>query len=51
MSGVCHHLLTRNVRPFSGFASTVDGNPMTPEQQAAKLRLCVDVANDVWGGV
>jgi len=36
--------------PQCGFASTVEGNPMTPEQQSAKLRLCLEVANEVWGG-
>ena len=37
--------------PQCGFSSTVDGNPLTREQQNAKLRLCVEVANEVWGGV
>jgi 5-methyltetrahydropteroyltriglutamate--homocysteine methyltransferase len=39
------------ISPQCGFASTVEGNPMTKEQQSAKLRLCVEVANEVWGGV
>ncbi len=34
-----------------GFASTEKGNLLTEEQQWAKLRLCVEVAQDVWGGV
>ncbi|HEX4886058.1 MAG TPA: 5-methyltetrahydropteroyltriglutamate--homocysteine S-methyltransferase [Casimicrobiaceae bacterium] len=37
--------------PQCGFSSTVHGNEIHVETQAAKLRLCVDVANDVWGGV
>ena len=32
-----------------GFSSTVEGNKLTVEQQAAKLRLVVEVARDVWG--
>jgi len=32
-----------------GFASTEEGNTLTEEQQWAKLRLIVDVANEVWG--
>jgi len=35
--------------PQSGFSSTLDGNSLTREQQAAKLRLVVEVANEVWG--
>jgi len=35
--------------PQCGFASTVHGNDITTEQQAAKIRLCVEVAEDVWG--
>jgi 5-methyltetrahydropteroyltriglutamate--homocysteine methyltransferase len=35
--------------PQCGFASTVEGNALTQEQQAAKLRLVVEVADDVWG--
>jgi 5-methyltetrahydropteroyltriglutamate--homocysteine methyltransferase len=35
--------------PQCGFASTVDGNALTMEQQAAKLRLVVEVAREVWG--
>jgi 5-methyltetrahydropteroyltriglutamate--homocysteine methyltransferase len=31
-----------------GFASTEEGNFLTEDQQWAKLRLIVDVANDVW---
>jgi len=35
--------------PQCGFSSTVEGNALTREQQAAKLRLVVDVAQEVWG--
>ena len=35
--------------PQCGFSSTVEGNLLTREQQADKLRLVVDVANEVWG--
>jgi 5-methyltetrahydropteroyltriglutamate--homocysteine methyltransferase len=36
--------------PQCGFSSTVEGNALTREQQAAKLRLVVETAADVWGG-
>ncbi len=36
--------------PQCGFSSTVEGNELTAEQQAAKLRLVVEVAERVWGG-
>ncbi len=39
------------VGPQCGFASTVAGNPVTEADQSAKLRLCVDVARQVWGSV
>jgi hypothetical protein len=32
-----------------GFSSTVEGNVLTTEEQAAKLRLIVQVTADVWG--
>jgi 5-methyltetrahydropteroyltriglutamate--homocysteine methyltransferase len=35
--------------PQCGFSSTVDGNALTPEEQAAKLRLVVETAREVWG--
>jgi 5-methyltetrahydropteroyltriglutamate--homocysteine methyltransferase len=35
--------------PQCGFASTVEGNALTRDQQEAKLRLVVDLAHDVWG--
>jgi 5-methyltetrahydropteroyltriglutamate--homocysteine methyltransferase len=37
--------------PQCGFSSTVDGNEIAFESQAAKLRLVIDAARDVWGGV
>ena len=35
--------------PQCGFASTLEGNALTEEEQWAKLRLVVDVAQEVWG--
>ena len=35
--------------PQCGFASTEEGNILTEEEQWAKLRLAVEVAQDVWG--
>ncbi len=35
--------------PQCGFSSTVEGNMLSHEQQAAKLRLIVEVAEEVWG--
>ena len=35
--------------PQCGFSSTVEGNEITREEQAAKLRLIVEVAEEVWG--
>jgi 5-methyltetrahydropteroyltriglutamate--homocysteine methyltransferase len=37
--------------PQCGFASTEEGNLLSEEQQWAKLRLCVEVAREVWGEV
>jgi 5-methyltetrahydropteroyltriglutamate--homocysteine methyltransferase len=37
------------VSPQCGFASVETGNPIAPEQQEAKLRLIVDLAETVWG--
>jgi 5-methyltetrahydropteroyltriglutamate--homocysteine methyltransferase len=34
--------------PQCGFSSTVEGNRLTAEEQWAKLRLIVEVAQDVW---
>jgi 5-methyltetrahydropteroyltriglutamate--homocysteine methyltransferase len=35
--------------PQCGFSSTVEGNALTREEQAAKLRLVVETAAEVWG--
>jgi 5-methyltetrahydropteroyltriglutamate--homocysteine methyltransferase len=35
--------------PQCGFSSTVEGNALTREEQAAKLRLIVETAQEVWG--
>jgi 5-methyltetrahydropteroyltriglutamate--homocysteine methyltransferase len=35
--------------PQCGFSSTVEGNVLTPDEQAAKLRLVVETASEVWG--
>jgi 5-methyltetrahydropteroyltriglutamate--homocysteine methyltransferase len=37
------------VSPQCGFASTEVGNPISTEMQEAKLRLVVDLAQEVWG--
>jgi 5-methyltetrahydropteroyltriglutamate--homocysteine methyltransferase len=37
--------------PQCGFSSTVHGNDIAREAQAAKLRLVVETAQEVWGGV
>jgi 5-methyltetrahydropteroyltriglutamate--homocysteine methyltransferase len=34
--------------PQCGFASTEEGNTLSEDQQWAKLRLCVEVAREVW---
>jgi 5-methyltetrahydropteroyltriglutamate--homocysteine methyltransferase len=36
--------------PQCGFSSTVEGNVLSREQQADKLRLIVEVADEVWSG-
>ncbi len=38
-----------SLSPQCGFASAVSGNPVTLEDQIAKLRLVAEVARDVWG--
>jgi 5-methyltetrahydropteroyltriglutamate--homocysteine methyltransferase len=40
-----------SISPQCGFSSTVEGNVITHAEQVAKLRLVVDVAQDVWGGL
>jgi 5-methyltetrahydropteroyltriglutamate--homocysteine methyltransferase len=37
--------------PQCGFASSVGGNPITADQQRAKLQRMVEIATRVWGGV
>ncbi|MCY0865919.1 MAG: 5-methyltetrahydropteroyltriglutamate--homocysteine methyltransferase, partial [Sulfobacillus sp.] len=37
--------------PQCGFASTEDGNLLTEDEQWAKLRHVVAIAEDVWGAV
>lgn len=37
------------VSPQCGFASTMEGNLLTEDDQWAKLKLVADVANEVWG--
>ncbi len=37
------------VSPQCGFASTEEGNVLSEEEQWSKLRLAVDVAQEVWG--
>ena len=37
--------------PQCGFSSTVEGNALSQEQQAAKLRRVVEVAEEVWRSV
>ena len=35
--------------PQCGFASTIEGNPLTEEDEKRKLRLVVETAREVWG--
>jgi 5-methyltetrahydropteroyltriglutamate--homocysteine methyltransferase len=37
--------------PQCGFSSTVEGNELTEDEQWAKLRLIVEVAEEVWGSL
>jgi 5-methyltetrahydropteroyltriglutamate--homocysteine methyltransferase len=37
------------ISPQCGFASSIAGTPLTEADQGAKLRLCVDMAREVWG--
>ncbi|HVG50683.1 MAG TPA: 5-methyltetrahydropteroyltriglutamate--homocysteine S-methyltransferase, partial [Xanthobacteraceae bacterium] len=39
------------ISPQCGFGSTAEGNVISVEGEIAKLKLCVSVAQDVWGGV
>jgi 5-methyltetrahydropteroyltriglutamate--homocysteine methyltransferase len=38
-----------SISPQCGFASTAPGNKVTVEDEAAKIRLCVEIASEVWG--
>jgi 5-methyltetrahydropteroyltriglutamate--homocysteine methyltransferase len=38
------------ISPQCGFASTVEGNIITPDDQWRKLARVVEVAQRVWGG-
>jgi 5-methyltetrahydropteroyltriglutamate--homocysteine methyltransferase len=35
--------------PQCGFASTIEGNPLSQDDQKRKLQLVVETARDVWG--
>jgi 5-methyltetrahydropteroyltriglutamate--homocysteine methyltransferase len=35
--------------PQCGFASTEEGNVLAEEEQWAKLKMIVELANEVWG--
>ena len=35
--------------PQCGFASSEEGNVLAEEEQWAKLRMIVEIANEVWG--
>jgi 5-methyltetrahydropteroyltriglutamate--homocysteine methyltransferase len=37
------------ISPQCGFASTVEGNALTYEEEVAKLRLVVETAEEIWG--
>ena len=37
--------------PQCGFASTQEGNTLEEDEQWAKLRMIVEIAAEVWGGV
>jgi 5-methyltetrahydropteroyltriglutamate--homocysteine methyltransferase len=39
------------ISPQCGFSSTLEGNELTVEEQWAKLARCVEVAQEVWGGL
>ncbi len=36
------------ISPQCGFASVVEGNIITPEDQWAKLKLVVETAKEIW---
>ncbi|HEX5612401.1 MAG TPA: 5-methyltetrahydropteroyltriglutamate--homocysteine S-methyltransferase, partial [Burkholderiales bacterium] len=37
------------ISPQCGFASTMGGNPVSEDDERAKLRLCVEAARAIWG--
>ena len=37
------------ISPQCGFASTMEGNLLTEDEQWRKLKLVVDTAKEVWG--
>ncbi|MBV8839954.1 MAG: 5-methyltetrahydropteroyltriglutamate--homocysteine S-methyltransferase, partial [Alphaproteobacteria bacterium] len=37
------------ISPQCGFASVDTGNPITPEVETEKLRLVVELAQEIWG--
>ncbi|HEX5477117.1 MAG TPA: 5-methyltetrahydropteroyltriglutamate--homocysteine S-methyltransferase [Burkholderiales bacterium] len=39
------------ISPQCGFSSTHHGNNLTEAQERAKLKLCIDTAREVWGGL
>ena len=39
------------IAPQCGFASTEDGNAITPDDQSRKLELVIETAEAIWGGV
>jgi 5-methyltetrahydropteroyltriglutamate--homocysteine methyltransferase len=39
------------IAPQCGFASTEEGNTLTPGDQRRKLELVIEVADTIWGGV
>ncbi len=39
------------IAPQCGFASTEEGNEITPDDQRRKLELVVKTAEEIWGGV
>ena len=39
------------IAPQCGFASTEEGNKITPDDQRRKLELIVQTAEAIWGGV
>jgi 5-methyltetrahydropteroyltriglutamate--homocysteine methyltransferase len=39
------------ISPQCGFSSAIVGNPVTVDDELAKLKLVVEVAEEVWGGI